>query len=60
MYTLNRSPEGREDWPIGTAPTHDEDDQGHETDERRDEMCAATILRLDQKAAELLTALAGV
>ena len=60
MDIFIRSFDAQQDWPIGAASARDEDDQRQETEEPRDEVFEATLLWLDQKAAERLTALAGL
>lgn len=51
--------DAREDRPIGTAADVDEDDCVLEGEEQHDEAFEATLLWLDQQAAERLVALAS-
>lgn len=47
-----------QDGPIGTAPDGNENDEGSESEERREEVYEATIISLDPEAAHLLFQLA--
>jgi hypothetical protein len=60
MDTFTRPSDVRKDRQIGVVAAPDKDAQRPEMEEQRDEAFEATLLRLDQKAAESLVRLVGL
>lgn len=58
METMHGPSSILQDGPIGTAPDGNENDEGSESEERREEVYEATIISLDPEAAHLLFQLA--
>jgi hypothetical protein len=60
METIKGPSGAVEELTAGTSPIRSDDDPVLEVEERREEAFEATIVRLDQKAAEKLFQLAGL